>query len=609
MNNIVGRIQVPNTTDSSCLYIKLYEGASLNFSEGCREVTFLKGGVISLNSYFNSFYEKFYAKYTELEALYYLLQLEGDFQISIYREFYGRENRDIIHIDNFENCQLSDFVKILLPNISQNDDSGRVYLEITCLSKFGVFTGGLVVTDQVKNREVSLGIVTCTFKKEVYIKNTVNNILKDNLLKQHKFKIFIVDNGKTLNADDFADPKVQLIPNKNVGGSGGFTRGLLEALMEEKYTHFLLMDDDIELDSESIYRLYSLYEYAKHDFAVAGSKLDLYKKHILEEAGALYGKCAVRNINHPFSVALLKQNLDLQNPTSLNLLLLEEIFDYGGFWLFSFSKEILEKIGLPMPFFIQRDDIEFCLRIKERLGGEIIAFPSIAVWHEPPYANAKNPVWLGYYLCRNNLITHSIHRNLRYDVTVKFITKSIIVSLLFFDYTSAAMLVKAFEDYMKGPAFIQNNDSELLHFNILELSKSYKSQNVQRDYLNNHFPQESNKVFLKKLVSLLTINGHLLPFSIKTDGDALIRIGTKYSLSKQWYNVFPNNKVVIFKEEHNCFYQNELDKLAGIKILAKWFKIAIKSSIRWSSISAEWKDASRNLTSTEFWQQHLDLKT
>jgi len=54
---------------------------------------------------------------------------------------------------------------------------------------------------------------------------------------------------------------VQLIPNKNVGGSGGFARGLVEALQE--YLPILFMDDDIELDSESIYRLFSLYEYAK----------------------------------------------------------------------------------------------------------------------------------------------------------------------------------------------------------------------------------------------------------------------------------------------------------------------------------------------------------
>ena len=605
--NIVGRIQIPNTTDVSGLYIKCYEGASINLREGCREVTFLKAGLVSLNSYFNSFYEKFYANYTELCSLYYLLKLEGDFQISIYRENYGIENRKLISVENLEKCQLADYVKVLLPDLSQSADTGRVYFELTCLSECGLFTGGLIVTDQTKNREVSLGIISCTYKKEAYIKNTITTILKDRLLKEYKFKIFVVDNGKTLNIEEFIDQRVQLIPNKNVGGSGGFTRGLIEALREEKYTHFLLMDDDIELDSESIYRLFSLYEYAKHDFAVAGSKLDLYKKHILDEVGGLYGKCSARNKAHPFSVALIKHNLDLQDATILNFLLLEENFDYGGFWFFSFSKKIIEEIGLPMPFFIQRDDIEFCLRIKELFGGKIVAFPSIAVWHEPPYA--KNPVWLGYYWCRNNLITNSIHRSLGYRDTVKSITKRIIFSLFFFDYISAAMLVKAFKDYMKGPTFIKNNNSELLHFQILELSKNYSSQNIKDNYfLSKEFPQNPNVGIFKKLVSLLTLNGHLLPNFITSNCDALIRIDPNYSLSEQWYNVFPKRRVVIFKEENAHLHQNEIDKLAGIKILADWFKTATTSSIKWSSISTEWKNSSKELTSTEFWQHYLDLK-
>jgi len=60
----------------------------------------------------------------------------------------------------------------------------------------------------------------------------------------------------------------------------------------------------------------------------------------------------------------VKSNLDLQTAASLNLLLLEEHIDYGGFWFFSFSKEVVEEIGLPMPFFIKVDDVEFGLNYR-----------------------------------------------------------------------------------------------------------------------------------------------------------------------------------------------------------------------------------------------------
>lgn len=43
----------------------------------------------------NSFFEKFYTKYTTLSSIYYLLKLEGDFKVSIYREVNGKNNKEI----------------------------------------------------------------------------------------------------------------------------------------------------------------------------------------------------------------------------------------------------------------------------------------------------------------------------------------------------------------------------------------------------------------------------------------------------------------------------------------------------------------------------------
>ncbi|MDF5731624.1 MAG: glycosyltransferase, partial [Rhizonema sp. PD38] len=432
--NIVSRIQFPQTDAASELYFKVAQ-SSTDFYAGARKVVLHKGSKISFDTYFNSFYENFYTKYTILQSLYYLLKLEGEFEINIYRESNQGGKKELLLSHKFQQCQLSDYVKFSLPELKQDQEAGRIYLEIICLSEQGLFTEGLVVTEQEKQRDVSLGIVTCTFKKEVYVKNTVNAILQDSLLQDKQFKVFVVDNGKTLNRGDFESDKVKLISNRNVGGAGGFTKGLIEALQEGIYTHFLFMDDDIELDSEVIYRLFSLYEYAKQDLSVSGSMLDFYKKHMLYEAGAVYNKYFDKTGNlqyYPFEITSIKQNLDLRSSSTLNLLLSEESIDYGAFWFFSFSKEVIENIGLPFPFFMKIDDIEFGLRVKQYLDNRIVAFPSFAVWHEPFYA--KKPVWDVYYCTRNQLITNSIHDSLTYLRTIKILTKCIIYNLLRFDY-------------------------------------------------------------------------------------------------------------------------------------------------------------------------------
>ncbi|MDZ8055546.1 MAG: glycosyltransferase [Aulosira sp. ZfuVER01] len=592
--------------------MKCHEGTFLNFSAQHPEVVFIRDSLLSFNTYFNSFFEKFYAKYTEISSLYYLLKLEGDFQISLYREHHEQDNRELIYTESFEKCQLCNPVKLSLPDSWRSEHSGRAYLEITCLSEQGLFSEGLIITDQPKIREVKLGIITCTFKKEAYLKNTVNTILKDRLLQDKQFKVFIVDNGRTLTENDFGNPKVQLISNRNVGGSGGFTRGLIQAVQEGIYTHFLFMDDDIELESESIYKLFPLYEYANQDLAVSGSMLDLYNKHRLFEAGAVYGK-AINNqgnsVYNPFGSLSLKPGLNLENISVLNLLLSEDSPDYGGFWFFSFSKETIQKTGLPMPFFIKIDDMEFGLRIKECLGNSIVAFPGVAVWHEPFYA--KNPIWDNYYKFRNHLITNSIYRFSGYIKTVKFLTQQLIYNLLAYDYNSAEMLITGFEDYFKGPQFLINNDPEKLHTRVLGLSKSYNTQSVRATSTDESLERcnSSNKniisPLIKKIIALVTINGHLLPDFLISNEEGYYRISSEYT--DYWDKEFAKRRFVIAREGNSNVYVHEMNRKICINLLIRWVQIIMKNASRWSSVSSEWRNAFKYLTSSEFWQNYLKL--
>ncbi|MGI8502903.1 MAG: glycosyltransferase family 2 protein [Hassallia sp.] len=606
--NVINRIQFPRTPETSSLYMKCDEGVSLNLSTEHAEVVLTKNGVLSLNTYFNSFFEKFYAKYTELSSLDYLLKLEGDFQVSLFREQYGKENRELILTENCINCQPLEPVKISIPDSWKSEDAGRLYLEITCLSDRGLFTEGFIATEQPKVREVSLGIISCTFKKEVYIKKTVETILKDDFLQKEKFKIFVVDNGKTLKQDEFDDPRVQLIPNRNVGGSGGFTRGLIQALQEDVYTHFLFMDDDIELESETVYRLFPLYEYANQDFAISGSMLDLYKKHILYEAGALYAKELDIDGNYrynPFKNAPLKYKLNLENSTGINRLLLEEHPDYGGFWFFSFSKKTIETIGLLMPFFIKVDDIEFGLRIKEHLGDVIVAFPGIAVWHEPFYA--KYPVWDAYYEIRNRLIAYSIRGTLGYIDVVKFLTKDLLYKLLAFDYNCAEMMIDGFEAYLQGPEFINSNDPEVLHSQLLKDCKKHKSQTIQSNtqVINKLPPKKTSIGKFNKMIAMLTVNGHLLPNFLISNDIELLSIRPDYV--DPWYKSFAKKRSLVFREGDNSICENKMNQAVGIGILIRWLQIIIKTSFRWSSIRSKWKNAFNDFTSTEFWKDYLKL--
>jgi galactofuranosylgalactofuranosylrhamnosyl-N-acetylglucosaminyl-diphospho-decaprenol beta-1,5/1,6-galactofuranosyltransferase len=68
---------------------------------------------------------------------------------------------------------------------------------------------------------------------------------------------------------------------------------------------------------------------------------------------------------------------------------------------------------------------------------------------------------------------------------------------------------------------------------------------------------------------------------------------------------FHMSSVKLSKSYNN---QNEVDKLAGTNLLTRWFKVAAEGINEWSSVSEKWKSASKEMTSTIFWQQYLGLK-
>lgn len=600
--NVISTIKFPKVTNAAALYMQCNENVEV--VEPGKMVAFKSGGKLSLNTYFNSLFEAFYTRYTSLRSLYFLLTLEGDFRVEAYREWYGNDDREQVTSETFEQCQPGTPITFQLPDLIEGDRAGRIYIELTCLSEQGQFLAGSLMTEQPKHQDVSLAIVCCTFKKETYIRNTVDAVLQNESLGNQKLKVFVVDNGQTLAPEDFSDARVQLIPNRNVGGSGGFTRGIIEALDEADYTHLVCMDDDVELEGESIQKLISFYEYADTDMAISGAMLDLCKRYVLYEAGATHARKWFKDGFDPFELTPQKHKLDLRESASLNALLSEEKIDYGGFWFFAFPKKFVDEIGLPMPFFIKIDDIEFGLRISQTLQKKIIAFPAIAVWHEPFYL--KFPVWDTYYYFRNYLIAHATLGSLTYWEAIADISKRIFYTLLFFDYNSSRMLVKAFEDFFKGPDFIRNTDPVALHSEILKLSKHHQNLTIKQNYLlADEFIYSQKARFFQKIGSLLTLNGHFLPDFMLKDEPAYVYLAP--DRPGQRSRALAHKRVSLFKELAASLYEYEMDKKAGFSILRDWLKLVISNGARWSDTRKAWKDAAPEFTSTPFWKQYLKM--
>ena len=85
---------------------------------------------------------------------------------------------------------------------------------------------------QLRNIELAVG--TTTFKKENYITGNIDLIRKniidtDEDISRH-FHMYVIDNGRTLDAPALSSERITVTPNDNVGGAGGFTRAMITAM-------------------------------------------------------------------------------------------------------------------------------------------------------------------------------------------------------------------------------------------------------------------------------------------------------------------------------------------------------------------------------------------
>lgn len=143
-------------------------------------------------------------------------------------------------------------------------------------------------TDQPPLRAVSLAAVVTTFRRERAVLRTIETFSRTIIPGSRRagIHLYVVDNARSLRMPD--TDGVTLIPNDNLGGAGGFTRGLLEARDTGKHTHILFMDDDAECDPESVWRTAALAAYLKDPrAAIAGAMLYRERPTVQHEKGAV----------------------------------------------------------------------------------------------------------------------------------------------------------------------------------------------------------------------------------------------------------------------------------------------------------------------------------
>ena len=587
----------------------------------CREeeLYFHRNGEwIDFNGYFNLFYIEKRKKYTNQETL--TLHLEvGDCQAvrlmhdeTMIREIELSGQPEPLTLEfPYQEIDKGVFWFSVKPGISSKSDVPQLsgWYEGKCQEE----------------KPVRIAAVVCTFKREPYVLRNLKSVLR--FLERPEnasmnLCYWLVDNGRTLSeheeisrlADQHPDT-IRIIPNRNVGGAGGFTRGMIEAIEEKErlgLTHVQMMDDDAVMDPELFVRAYGFLGMRKdewEDITLGGSLWREDFPYIQQAAGEWFKEFVVQN---DFPLADLR---DFHVCTDKYMCeAVHKNMPYSGWWCCCMSLNLVRPDNLPIPLFLHHDDIEFGIR-NQKAG--IVFLNGFGVWHkgfELTFTGVNT-----YYDVRNTLITTALNEHERSQTEIlKWIWKRITVDIIEFRYGEMRLAYQAFYDFCRGPEWLYKTDAEKLN-NWLreqvamkpienlkgELGEEYyrRIKQYADDYRDSYEVKTVDEYFsparkAANLIKKVTFNGWLLPADKK-----IIALSPVESP----FQAFRKKKVVLF------------EPFSGKAVLAKreWKQLWLACGLyrdawrlmkKHKTAAEKYQKEIQKFTSMDAWKQYLEIE-
>ena len=462
MKKLLQKILFPKDERLQVHWGLFYRAPRLALNADCTELHLARGTAVDFATYLNGFSLQKWKLYTNVKHITLNLSIQGHFVLNAVGYHLNPMQPDRHEFSSRE-YTFEEATEVSLPF---PDDTAEQLLSFEilplsdCVLLEGAFYGEF---DEKDVRDVTLCLATTTMKKEEFIKKNVA-LLKEELLSEKSeirdnFYVHVVDNGRTLSKEEIEGYHVALHPNKNVGGSGGFARGMIESLHQTpQATHVLLMDDDVLVLPESIRRTYTLLTVLKEEWQeafVSGAMLKMNEPYLQAENGAVWNKGNILSLNKNRDVRHLENCIYEEKITA----------EYNAWWYCCFSIGITRNDNFPLPIFIRGDDVEWGLRNMENL----ILMNGICVWHES-FEN-KTSAWLQYYNIRNKMIINSIH--LKNYSLGKVFDEVRHQSLHLFRnnrFEELNSYINGIFDFLKGCDWFYLQDGEILHQRIFEES-------------------------------------------------------------------------------------------------------------------------------------------
>lgn len=432
---------------------------------GEKEIRIRPQGTVTLDTYFNALFYGAYLRYSRIrevslrvivsgaaELTWFVCDQEGNDTILAKKKIEG-SYKEVV----FEAVHLDELPPEGMLFLSVQAQTGEALLHET------------EYESQVETTPVKVAAVICTYHREACVLHNLAAIRRGFWSGEPELSscldVIICDNGNSLSVPD--ESQARLLPGRNCGGSGGFTRGLLAAYDSGKYSHVLFMDDDIIFETETLARTIRFLQAEKESekpLCIGGQMLIEDRPTIQHEAGSDY----VRGWLKPNG-----RGLDLAERDALQENARPKSSRFNAWWYCCFPVSVVDKIGLPLPLFIKSDDVEYGLRMQP----DVVQLNGIGVWHMS-FSEKYSP-HLEYYIKRNELLVSALHGS--GAGVLPAAVKLLGCCIHAFELKQHARIDFAlwgYGDFLRGPSFFMKTDPVELNTKLLAKRKELETKRV-----------------------------------------------------------------------------------------------------------------------------------
>ena len=466
---------------------------------------------------------------------------------------------------------------------------GTYFVRVSAEQSDVVVSGGEWTTTTTAPREVRLSLSITTFNRQDYVKPTVAKVLQlvesvDSL--RDRMRILVVDNARNISFDTAPNAPITVVQNPNLGGAGGFARGIIHLRDEGWSTHVLLMDDDITLEPEALVRTFALFTFARDaDLCIHGAMLSEEQAWMQFEAGSKYRWRSL------YPLRAIGREDDLRERKLALRDAREKKFAYTAWWYTAFPISITR--DNPLPVFVRGDDVAFGLM---HTGKHSVTMNGVIVWHAD-FGLKNNPSSLFYEKRNFAIVDTLVFANHHWWHLARRFIALCFRNLFSMRYASVEYMIRGVRAYLAGPEALMATDHSALHDELRKVTEEKPgplSAELATVSITKPRPKAIRLVGFALAIPL--VGGYILPKILRRDvlktapiDSRAVGLATRYNRILYRHDRLPEGFLV------------ERDSKRFFKLLREVCMVTKDIALNYRRLKREYKAAYPTLVSDASW--------